>query len=131
MGALLLTIFIYWSYSALTKYFDEPVATQIEFKFGDDDKGNISFPVLTFCKLDLDYIDEALGCGENSFLLFEKFNECMNSTPDLTIETFLEKIKYDYKDLIFAQLEPMYLQSKQSQVIVFRKPEVSDIRFLR
>ena len=49
-ACILLTLFSYWSISAFLKYLDEPIATRTEFRFGDDNLGNISMPVISFCK---------------------------------------------------------------------------------
>ena len=61
MGAFLLAVFIFWSYNAFEKFIDQPVSTQIEFKFGDDGLGNISFPVITFCNNNFSIMDAKLG----------------------------------------------------------------------
>ena len=49
-ACILLALFSYWSISAFLKYLDEPIATQTEFRFGDDNQGNLLMPVISFCK---------------------------------------------------------------------------------
>ena len=49
-ACILLTLFSYWTISAFLKYLDEPIATQTEFRFGDDNQGNLLMPVISFCK---------------------------------------------------------------------------------
>ena len=49
-ACILLSLFSYWSISAFQKYLDEPIATRTEFRFGDDNLGNLSMPVISFCR---------------------------------------------------------------------------------
>ncbi len=46
---ILLVIFVYWSVNAIMKYISQPVATEIKFKFGDNDTGYIGLPAFTVC----------------------------------------------------------------------------------
>lgn len=43
-------LFSYWSILAWTKYQDEPIATNTEFRLGDDNLGNFTSPVISFCR---------------------------------------------------------------------------------
>ena len=46
---LLIVIFIYWTVTAYLKYLSEPVSTSLEHRLGDDDLGNFTLPVISFC----------------------------------------------------------------------------------
>ena len=45
-----ISLFSYWSVLAWTKYQDEPIATNTEFRLGDDNLGNFTSPVISFCR---------------------------------------------------------------------------------
>ena len=45
-------IFVYWSSQAVFKYLSEPTNTSIEYTLGDNGKGTIKFPLVTFCNHD-------------------------------------------------------------------------------
>ena len=47
---LLVAIFIYWTITAYLKYQSEPVSTSLEHRLGDDDLGNFTLPVISFCR---------------------------------------------------------------------------------
>ena len=47
---LLIAIFIYWTITAYLKYESEPVSTSLEHRLGDDDLGNFTLPVISFCR---------------------------------------------------------------------------------
>ena len=46
---LLIAIFIYWTITAYLKYLSEPVSTSLEHRLGDDNLGNFTLPVISFC----------------------------------------------------------------------------------
>ena len=46
---VLISVFIYWTISAYTKYEEEHISTSTEYRIGDDDVGNLNLPVFTFC----------------------------------------------------------------------------------
>ena len=46
---LLIAIFIYWTITAYVKYLSEPVSTSLEHRLGDDNLGNFTLPIISFC----------------------------------------------------------------------------------
>ena len=76
---ILISLFSYWSINAWVKYSSEPIVTHTEFRFGDDNEGNLSMPVLSFCKL-----GKQKCCTPESYLSADLIN-----TTD-----FIESIKY-------------------------------------
>ena len=46
---LMTLLFLYWAEQAWEKYQDEPIASSVEFRNGDDDKSNFIFPAVTVC----------------------------------------------------------------------------------
>ena len=45
---ILISLFTWWGGRAVFRYFSQPLATDIETSFGDNDIG-IRFPLITFC----------------------------------------------------------------------------------
>ena len=83
---VLLSLFFYWTISAWNKYLDEPIATQIQFRYGDDDFGNISMPVISFCQLPpLKY------CNKTGFPTYKNALDCIASLGNVT--KFEESLK--------------------------------------
>ena len=86
--SLYLAIFCYWTVTAFQKYCNEPISTNFEYRFGDDDKGNITFPVITFCQRVV--IPECTK--ENGlFLRYESALDCINALNNAS--QFEEAIK--------------------------------------
>ena len=46
---ILLLVFVYWTITAYGKYLDQPTSTTTEYRLGDDDMGNLTLPIFTFC----------------------------------------------------------------------------------
>ena len=76
---ILISLFCYWSINAWLKYSSEPIVTHTEFRFGDDNEGNLSMPVISFCKL-----NSQKCCTPESYL----------STNLTNATAFIESIKY-------------------------------------
>ena len=76
---ILISLCCYWSVNAWLKYSDEPIVTHTEFRFGDDNEGNLSMPVISFCKL-----NHQKCCTPESYSLTNLTN----------VTAFIESIKY-------------------------------------
>ena len=62
----LLCLFMYWGYVAICKYIEQPISTQISYRFGDEDDGLIEFPAVTFCPLKHMSLANKLNCPMDS-----------------------------------------------------------------
>ena len=78
---LYLAIFCYWTVTAFQKYRSQPISTNFEYRFGDDDKGNITFPVLTFCqRVTIPSCTEDRG----QFLNYDQALECIKTLNNVS-----------------------------------------------
>jgi hypothetical protein len=62
-------IFMYWSIEAFNKFDSDPISSNINFRYGDDNKGNIQFPAISIC---LDRFSRLTGPGS------PVYNKCSN-----------------------------------------------------
>ena len=44
-----ISIFLYWSITAILKYKSGETLSSVAYRFGDDGHGNIKFPAITIC----------------------------------------------------------------------------------
>ena len=58
--SFLFLVFMYYSTQAVLKYWEEPAVTNIQYTFGDNEKG-IQFPLITFCDYPYDFIDKEIS----------------------------------------------------------------------
>ena len=89
---ILTTILIYWCVLAIIKYNDEPIATSIEFRYGDDGLGNITMPMMTFCKKSLYQKSIWKNCTYVDGPPFMTAINCIEEHGD--VNKFVEAIKY-------------------------------------
>ena len=100
----LLILFLYWSHKAIRKYMDEPISTQISYRFGDEDDGLIEFPAVSICPLRHKSLAEKFNC---SMINEDDFSElwfyCFASKNDFQLEDLwnhLDNIKReDYVEM--------------------------------
>ena len=84
----LVVVFSYWSVNAYLKYQSEPISTTTELRYGEDNKGKISMPVLTFCVKPV-----WKNCGYAKGLMpYEHAINCLVNYGNVT--EFVEKISY-------------------------------------
>ena len=101
---LLVAIFIYWTITAYIKYESEPVSTSLEHRLGDDDLGNFTLPVISFCRAhyneSLDKSPHLKKCNiihRQKILTDGMTNAAIDCMQDYdNISDFLEAIKIDY-----------------------------------
>ena len=92
-----ISLFSYWSILAWTKYQDEPIATNTEFRLGDDNLGNFTSPVISFCRHR--YINEYMNkCKDKSWKALQREKgeiealiTCMQNYEN--VEEFLKESK--------------------------------------
>ena len=92
-----ISLFSYWSVLALTKYQDEPIATSTEFRIGDDNLGNFTSPVISFCRHR--HLNEYMkNCKDKSWKALQRekgemeaMMKCMQNYAD--IDEFLKEFK--------------------------------------
>ena len=84
----LVIVFSYWSVNAYQKYKSEPISTTTELRYGEDNKGKISMPVLTFCVKPV-----WKSCGYAKGLMpYEHAVNCIVNYGNVT--EFVDKISY-------------------------------------
>ena len=85
----LFLIFTWWAAIAIMKYRDQPLATDIIPRFGDD-KNGIQFPLITFCSLDYYFLSQK-GCkvkGVRRWLpFFEFIVKCLMDDKNFELDT--------------------------------------------
>ena len=95
----LFLIFTWWAAIAIMKYRDQPLATDIIPRFGDD-KNGIQFPLITFCQ---DHTNLDI-CGIKDETIFVPFNDnifnCLKNDKNFAIDTFLENLPYERENVI-------------------------------
>ena len=100
---LLVAIFIYWTITAYLKYQSEPVSTSLEHRLGDDDFGNFTLPVISFCRAhyneSLDKSPHLKNCNSihrENILKNGMTNAAIDCMQDFdNIPDFLEAIKIE------------------------------------
>ncbi len=78
-SSILMAVFIYWSNNAFKKYSEQPLSTQIKFRFGDDNLGNISLPAFTVCYVRQKSAAQKLNCGFNATDLLDFYKQCLDA----------------------------------------------------
>ena len=43
------SVFMYWSFTAISKYIEGPISSAVSYQYGDDGHGYIDFPAMTIC----------------------------------------------------------------------------------
>ena len=43
------SVFMYWSFTAISKYTEGPISSTVSYQYGDDRHGYIDFPAITIC----------------------------------------------------------------------------------
>ena len=101
----LLCLFLYWSYYAIDKFLDEPISTQISYRFGDDDKGLIEFPAVSICPLRAKVLAEKfLNCPQDSFDSFDDMLfRCFAKNSDFTIDEMVKHLDIQREDYVDMQ----------------------------
>ena len=101
---LLVAIFIYWTITAYLKYQSEPVSTSLEHRLGDDDLGNFTLPVISFCRAhyneSLDKSPHLKNCNQihrENILKDGMTNAAIDCMQDFDkVSDFLEAIKIEH-----------------------------------
>ena len=96
----LIALFIYWGTDAVIRYWSQPLTTDIDVKFGDTSKG-IQFPLITFCNGNF-WSENPLmkKCYDGSWHFIHSFVSCMKVDPDFRIDTFMESIRIEIRDIV-------------------------------
>ena len=95
VGSLLTAIFLYWSILAIIKYRSQPVSTELRYRFGDDNLGNISFPAFSLCPSSLSQLRQVMNCSNltHEHISFtDIIDHCMETTND-SIEDLMLRAK--------------------------------------
>ena len=58
---VLLLISMYWGWSACLKITSPPIGTRLQFRYGDDNKGNLSLTAISICPDDFGYYKHSTG----------------------------------------------------------------------
>ena len=90
---ILVGLLIYWCVLAIMKYSNEPIATSVEFRYGDDGLGNITMPMMTFCKKSLYQKSIWKNCTYVDGPPFMTAINCIEEHGD--VDKFVEAIKYE------------------------------------
>jgi hypothetical protein len=75
-------VLVYWSSTAIIKYASEPLSTQTQYLFGDDNLGNISLPLVTLCPKGV--FEKAKNhsiCGAGKSTFHDVLTECLEQDP--------------------------------------------------
>ena len=102
--------FFIWSKLALEKLIAEPISSSISFKDGDDGRGLIKYPIVTFCPKSLSYFtqspdfDDFCGCGNSFFQVLlgctkdyrwaNVYKDCYGKNGFTTIENSTQRLLY-------------------------------------
>ena len=91
---ILISLFTWWAGRAVFRYLSQPLATDIETSFGDNDIG-IRFPLITFCpNFDFVAINEIMkDCTDEevTFLIPTVF-ACLQKYPNFKIGQFFYSV---------------------------------------
>ena len=130
----LIALFIWWGSNGVMRYWSQPLTTDINFRFGDSDKG-IQFPLITLCN-DNFFSENPLmkKCYDGSWHFIKAFVSCMKSDQDFRIDTFMETVQIEIGDIvekvriwtgseyINLQLSYEHVWSRHGQALLLRSP---------
>ena len=96
----LIALFIWWGSNGVMRYWSQPLTTDINFRFGDSDKG-IQFPLITLCN-DNFFSENPLmkKCYDGSWHFIKAFVSCMKSDQDFRIDSFMETVQVEIGDIV-------------------------------
>ncbi len=110
-------IFVYWSVLAIEKYSSKPVSTSVSFRFGDDNHGNIRFPVVTFCHPFWTTLGKSFAgisvqrqCAKLANLRWPEvlfyFHDCLknDSTNSITMQELVDEITFSPEIMDFIEI---------------------------
>jgi hypothetical protein len=90
----LLVVLVYWSSTAIIKYASEPISTQTQYLFGDDNLGNISLPLVTLCPIDIfEMAKNHSICGAGKATFLDVLTECLEQDPQMTLKPILKQFE--------------------------------------
>ena len=104
--SIFLCLFFAWLINAVENYISMPTTTKVALKYGDDNKKNISFPTLTFCKKPVTYTklwNDAPFCGNKTVLSSPYFlsymEACLESNSNETVSELLARVTYNASEV--------------------------------
>ncbi len=112
-GIIFAIIFLYWSTDAYNKYNEEPISTQIRFRLGDDDKGNVTMPALTVCYIKLKSAAQQLNCGLEAMDFFNFYKQCLFAGVSAT--DIIMSLSKSPSSQMFVEIHPEILVGQKAK----------------
>ena len=97
----LLSLFSWWGIKSVIRYWNQPLTTNIVYRFGDNENG-IQFPLITFCEADFIRKNKILqDCTEKDSLYFiELLTDCLKNNKTFKMSSFMKSLKNERRDII-------------------------------
>ena len=100
----LLSTFTWWGGKAVIRYWNQPLTTDMFYSFGDNEKGGIQFPLISFCPLPPNFVENNIlqECRDKSDrpYFIDSLTYCLETDENFKIKTFMDSLQLKRNDII-------------------------------